>query len=323
MKSLIFSALAIVLLATDSTALAERYLLDRSASSPKTAPEVVGNIRFARANEKETLIDLARRFGLGYDEIVKPNNRINRWVPDPKARIILPTQYILPNSPRKGVVLNVAELRLYYFPYSGDEAGRVVYTYPVSIGRRDWKTPRGKTKIVRKDKNPPWYPPESIRREHAAEGDILPKVVPGGDPENPLGKFALRLSLPSYLIHGTDQRKASGIGMRVTHGCVRLYPEDIERLFHQTKVGTPVYIVDQAVKVGIRNGVIFLEVHTPLAEEDYQVNIKPDQVYRLLDKTIKASFRVSKRLVEQVTKRGDGVPVAIGTIRSSTRERID
>jgi L,D-transpeptidase ErfK/SrfK len=307
----------LVILQFDQAA-AEKYVIFNNHSLDQLLANdeltVVGNIRFARANKNETLIDVARRFNLGYDEIVKANSNINRWVPDPNARVILPTQYVLPDAPRDGIVLNIAELRLYYFPKTSENELPTVYTYPVSIGRLDWRTPLGKTRVVRKDKNPPWYPTDSIRREHAAEGDILPKFIKGGDPENPLGNYALRLAIPSYLIHGTDQRKANGIGMQVTHGCVRLYPEDVEDLYNLVGVNTPVYIVDQPIKIGVKNNAIFLEVHTPLEEDGHRVEIPEEEIYSLLERKVKSSFRVNRRLVSRLAKIGDGVPMVIGSL---------
>jgi L,D-transpeptidase ErfK/SrfK len=162
---------------------------------------------------------------------------------------------------RAGIVVNVAELRLYYFP-DGDR-GRVI-THPISIGRMDWSTPIGRTTVVAKVANPAWYPPESIREEHAARNDPLPRVVPPG-PDNPLGAHSLRLGLASYLIHGTN--KPSGVGMRVTHGCIRMFPEDIEALFKSVPVGTPVRIVNQPYKLGWGNDGLYLEAHPPLEEQ--------------------------------------------------------
>jgi len=178
---------------------------------------------------------------------------------------------VLPRAPRRGIVVNVAELRLYYFP---DDSGplpagvapgsRRVITHPISIGRMDWSTPLGTTTITGKVANPSWYPPQSIRDEHAARNDILPRVVPPG-PDNPLGKHAMRLGLPGYLIHGTN--KPSGVGMRVTHGCMRMFPEDIEALYKTVPTGTSVNIVNQPVKLGwTADGRLYVEAHAALHE---------------------------------------------------------
>jgi L,D-transpeptidase ErfK/SrfK len=172
----------------------------------------------------------------------------------------LPTQFILPPGPREGIVINLAELRLYYYP-PGE--GRVI-THPLGIGREGWSTPTGEFKITTKTPNPTWRPPETIRAEHAANGDPLPEVVPPG-PDNPLGAYAMRLSNPQYLIHGTN--RPWGVGMRVSHGCIRLYPEDIKTLFPQVAKGTPVRIINAPYKAGWLNGMLFIEAHPPLSEQ--------------------------------------------------------
>jgi L,D-transpeptidase ErfK/SrfK len=189
---------------------------------------------------------------------------VDTWLPGEGTQIVLPTRFILPDAPREGIVINIAEMRLYYYPTLPDHRPQVV-TFPISIGREEWQTPLTTTSITAKVKDPTWYPPESVRKEHAADGDPLPKMVPPG-PDNPLGRYALRLGLASYLIHGTN--KPFGIGMQVTHGCMRLYPEDMEALFAAVAVETPVRIVNQPYKAGWHEGELFLEVHAPLPGGD-------------------------------------------------------
>lgn len=186
-------------------------------------------------------------------------------------------------------------------------------TYPVSIGRMDWRTPLGATKVTQKERDPAWRPPKSIREEHARDGDPLPEVIPGGRPDNPLGRFALRLGLPSYLIHGVDERKSFGIGMRVTHGCVRMYPEDIEQLFGLVSVNTPVMIVDEPIKIGRRGDSVFLSVHQPLDEgEDESLPPLPrvslDKVVHLVKANLGPNSQVPFELVRSITEVGDGIP---------------
>ena len=243
------------LLSLSSTALSEEFSLPEGRQDG-----VIGEIRYTRVWRGDTLLDIARSFDLGHDQIIRANPKLNRWVPRIGAEVTLPSLYILPSAPRQGLVLNLAELRLYYYP----PGQRVVHTFPVSIGDYDWRTPLGRTKIVAKQVDPSWYPPKSIREEHAADGEDLPVMIPGGDPDNPLGHFALKLGIPSYLIHGTDQRRSFGIGMRVSHGCIRLYPEDIETLYSMTRVGANVAIIDQPVKAGWLDETLYLEVHQPL-----------------------------------------------------------
>ncbi|WP_428353721.1 L,D-transpeptidase family protein [Methyloprofundus sp.] len=219
------------------------------------------------ASKDEDLLDIARRFDLGQNEIIRLNPDVDRWLPKVGTQVQLQSERLLPNAPRSGLILNLPEFRLYYFPKSTGTGPASVITHPISIGRQDWDTPLGQTKIVEKKENPTWTPPESIKKEHAAKGDPLPNVVPAG-PNNPLGLFAMRLGIPGYLIHSTN--KHYGVGLRVSHGCIRMYPEDISTLFPVIKVGEPVTIVNQAVKVGWSGNSLYIEVHPPL--ENHQAD---------------------------------------------------
>ena len=269
---------------------------------------------FAYAKQEDTLLDVARDYNIGQNEIVLLNPAIDRWMPGTQAQILIPKNRILPDTPRKGVTLNLPEYRLYYF--SKDH--KTVTTHPVSIGRQDWNTPLGKTKIVQKKKDPTWTPPISIKKEHAAEGDILPDVVPAG-PDNPLGLFAIRLAVPGYLIHGTN--KPYGVGMRVSHGCVRMYPEDIEKLFPEVRVGMPVYIVNQPVKIGWYNNKIYIEVHPQLEGEELAYEILYDQTMGLIKAAFFKRYQqkwenqrnlvVNAKALREALEYKDGLPVAI------------
>ncbi len=228
---------------------------------PPAGEAMVGTSSVITARYEDTLVDIARRYSLGFNEIRHANPQVDTWLPGEGTEIVLPTRFILPDAPREGIVINVAEMRLYYYPKVFNSRPQVV-TFPISIGRKDWQTPLTTTSITAKVKDPTWFPPESVRKEHAADGDPLPKLVPPG-PDNPLGRYALRLGLASYLIHGTN--KPFGIGMQVTHGCMRLYPEDMEALFAAVAVETPVRIVNQPYKVGWHERELFLEVHAPLS----------------------------------------------------------
>lgn len=235
---------------------------DRFVISPDTG--VVGELQVIRARYEDTFIDIARAYNLGFDELVQANPGVDPWLPGAGTRIVLPTQFILPDAPREGIVLNIGAKRIFYFPKVAPGASPVVVTHPVGIGREGWATPIGTTTVIAKTKDPVWTVPASIRKEHADAGDPLPARVPAG-PDNPLGAYAMRLGFPSYLIHGTN--KPSGIGMRVSHGCVQLFPEDIESLFSQVPVGTRVRIVNQPRLVGWHAGSLYLEVH-PVLEDD-------------------------------------------------------
>jgi L,D-transpeptidase ErfK/SrfK len=234
-----------------------------SAAEYALAPgqDLIGETTVIRARYEDTFVSLARTHNVGFEALRRANPDVDAWLPGEGTQIVVPAQFVLPRAPRRGIVINVAELRLYYFP-DGD-GGRVV-THPISIGRMDWATPLGSTSVVSKVAKPSWYPPESIRAEHAARNDPLPPVVPPG-PDNPLGDHALRLGLPGYLIHGTN--RPSGVGMRVTHGCIRMFPEDIEALFNVVASGTQVHIVNQPYKLGWSDGGLYLEAHPPLHEQ--------------------------------------------------------
>ena len=232
--------------------------------------EIFGEVQVIRARYEDTFVAFAQKYNVGYEALKRANPGVDPWLPGEGTRIVIPTQFVLPRSPQRGIIVNVAELRLYYFPGDAAETpnaadgSRRVVTYPISIGQMDWSTPLGTTRVTGKVANPSWYPPQSIRDEHAARDDILPPVVPPG-PDNPLGKHALRLALPSYLIHGTNM--PSGIGMRVTHGCIRMFPWDIEALFKGVPIGTPVTIVNQPYKLGWTAAGLYLEAHPPLAKD--------------------------------------------------------
>jgi L,D-transpeptidase ErfK/SrfK len=244
--------------------LAERPPIDSSRFELGEGSQVIGELQLIVARHEDTFVDIARAYDLGFDEIEQANPGVDAWLPGAGTRIVLPTQFVLPDVPHEGIVLNVGTKRLFYFPKPVAGEPRVVITHPVGIGREGWQTPLGTTKVVAKDKNPVWTVPASIRREHAAEGDPLPARV-GPGPDNPLGAHAMRLGFPGYLIHGTN--KPAGIGMRVSHGCVQLFPEDIESLFAQVPVGTPVRIINEPQLLGWRGDNLYLEVHPPLEDD--------------------------------------------------------
>jgi L,D-transpeptidase ErfK/SrfK len=228
---------------------------------PPEGYDVVGAVATVLAREEDTLIDIARRNGLGYHDIVRANPDVNVWVPGEGTEVVLPTRFVLPPGPRRGIVLNLAEYRLYYYPKAAEGEPAYVMTYPISIGRMDWETPLGSTSVISKVTDPSWYPPQSVRDEHAADGRPLPRIVPPG-PDNPLGRYAMRLGLPGYLIHSTN--RPAGVGMRVTHGCIRMFPEDIEYLFSNVDMNTPVQIINAPVKIGWFGDELVMEVHPVL-----------------------------------------------------------
>ena len=221
---------------------------------------VVGEVSMVVTRAHDTLLDIGRAHGLGYNEMAGANPAVDPWVPGEATRVVVPTQFVLPPGPREGMVINLAQMRLFYFPPSEPGEPARVITFAIGIGDDVAPTPVGSTRIVRKAVDPAWRPPDSVRKRRAEEGETLPAVVPPG-PDNPLGNRALYLGLPSYLIHGTN--RPWGIGMRVSNGCIRLYPEDIEALYEQVPVGTPVRIVSEPILFGERGGVPVLQAFRP------------------------------------------------------------
>jgi L,D-transpeptidase ErfK/SrfK len=276
--------------------------------------ELIGESRVITARYEDSFLTLARAHNVGLEELRSANPGVDWLLPGEGTQITIPTQHLLPRAPLRGIVVNVAELRLYYFP-EGPQAvdpatgARRVYTYPISIGQLDWSTPLGRTTVTSKVKNPSWTPPDSIRAEHAERGDILPRVVPPG-PDNPLGAHALRLGFPSYLIHGTNT--PSGIGMRVTHGCIRMFPWDIEALFGMVPVGTPVQIVNQPFKVGWGPDGLYIEAHSPLEEhEDSWSATELTRAY--VAATAERTAQVDWHLAEEIVQLRRGLPAFIST----------
>lgn len=278
---------------------------------PPQDVDVVGALETTRTRHEDTLLDIARRHGLGYEDITLANPDVDPWLPGEGTEIMLPTRFILPAGPREGIVINVAELRLYWYPRPRTGETPVVVTYPISIGRMDWQTPIGMTKVTAKVRNPTWYPPKSVREEHAAEGRPLPAAVPPGK-DNPLGEYAIKLDIPGYLIHGTN--RPDGVGMRVTHGCIRMFPEDIADLAAHIPVGTAVRLINEPYKVGWVAGLLYLEVHPPL-EEDADVRdttlTRVTELYVAATQSRPASINWYK--TQKIFKAAHGVPIAMST----------
>ncbi len=289
--------------AISSTAPAATYPL------PPEDTQLIGQIKTTLARQEETLLDIARHFDIGQKEILLANPNVDRWIPGDQTKVTIPSRFILPDSPRKGLILNVPEMRLYYFPQTDNASSAKVITHPVSIGRMDWVTPIGVTRIIQKTKDPVWRPPESIKKEHAADGEILPDVVPAG-PDNPLGRYAMRLGVPGYLIHSTN--KPFGVGMRVTHGCVRMYPEDIEKLFPEVRIGTPVAITNQTIKVGWLAGKLYIEVHPPLEEEIVSDELFLSEALDLIERANHSQLPLlNGAALKKALAEKSGIPIAI------------
>ena len=276
-----------------------------------TSPDqsVIGEPQVVFTRDADTFSDLAREYGLGYDELVAANPGIDPWLPGENTPVLLPTQYVLPMLPQPGIVLNIASKRLFYVPEVAEGEERKVLTYPIGIGRVGWETPLGETSVVSKARDPHWWVPASVRKEHAAMGDPLPAVVPPG-PDNPLGTRVLKLGMPGYLIHGTNQ--PYGVGMRVSHGCVRLYPENIEYLFELVNIGVPVTIINEPYLLGRHNGELYFEAHEPLKDDTIPA---ADRLQTLLDAAIDVAGRpLTAHLedhIEALALKPYGVPVRL------------
>jgi len=308
MKSAIFFARLFLFLTPYSLASATTYDLP-----PTPGDSVVSKFQdedtYIPAEQNETLLDVARTNLLGQMEIVRLNQNLDRWLVKKGQNVRLPNRRILPDTPHEGIVLNIAEYRMFYYP--PNNPGKVM-SFANGVGRQDWKTPLGKTSVAKKVKDPAWHPPESIRREHAANGDPLPEIVPPG-PHNPLGAYALHLNLPGeYRIHGTDIDKIYGIGMQITHGCMRMYPEDIQTLYNAVEVGTPVYLVKQPIKVGWLDNTLYIEAHPDLEGEEMDQAQRYEFALQLIKKATHEDFpEIDQEALNKALTELSGNPTAI------------
>ena len=303
---IIFAVAGLLSILPCSLTRADEYIL------PAGGGDLIGRVETLQITTEETLADVARNEDLGYEEIRLANPDVDFWLPGTGTRVILPKRHILPRAQREGIVLNVPEMRLYYFPEPcvPKQDCRVI-TYPVSIGRQDWKTPLGTARVTSKVKDPTWRPPESIRAEAAADGRHLPAVVPPG-PDNPMGAYALYLDLPGYRIHGTN--RPYGVGMRATHGCVRLYPEDIRTLFEDVPVGIKVQIVSQPVKFGWEGDELFMEVSPPLEEDVESAAHMEDLAFdQLAEIALERPFMLVNKEFQQAIDQPSGMPLVVSS----------
>ncbi|MEP7313046.1 MAG: L,D-transpeptidase family protein [Pseudomonadota bacterium] len=307
MKTLLFlSATSATLLLAATASQATVYDMDAGGAG------LFGREERVVTQYEDTLYEIARRFSLGSEEIVRVNPDMDPWLPGAGREVIIPGQRVLPSGPREGIVVNLPEHRLYYFPKTAPGQKPVVITYPVSIGKMDWHTPLGRTKIVNKRERPTWTPPESVRKEHIANGDPLPAVVPAG-PDNPLGLYAMRLDIKpgAYLIHGTNNPIA--VGMAITHGCIRMYPEDIEALYPLVPLGTPVWLVNEPVKIAWVDGQLMLEAHPPVDAEGQTTEPDVDKFAGMLEQALGTStVAIHWDLVRDELGKSRGMPVVVG-----------
>jgi len=286
--------------------------------------DIVGVVQIVQAGKDDTLTDIARRFNVGYEEIVRANPKVDPWLPGEGREIVVPTQFILPDAPHTGIVINIPAMRIYYYPPVKRGERQVVLTHPIGIGKVGWRTPEGVTKIVRKQKDPTWRVPVSVRKEHHENGEDLEPVI-GPGPDNPLGEYAFYLQWQSYLIHGTN--KPAGVGLRSSHGCIRLYPEDIEQFFNMVPLGTPVRVVNQPFVFGWRDAQLYMQPYGQL-EDDTRDWSKAQR--KLLTKSLAARLQQQLRahneqvdwsLVSSLTTHPRGLPVSI-TVPDASVEQV-
>ncbi|GAM10751.1 putative L,D-transpeptidase ErfK/SrfK [Geobacter sp. OR-1] len=278
--------------------------IERNEFPVARGEDVIGRLAVIRLEKGDTLPDIARHFSLGINAISAANPGVDVWVPEAGERILLPLNFILPDTPRKGIVVNLATKRL--FQFKEDKNSLVVSTYPVGVGTKERPTPTGQMRVARKAARPTWYVPASIAEDHRKKGDLLPAQVPPG-PLNPLGEYALYLSKSGYLIHGTN--KPASIGLNASNGCLRLYPENVEMLFNDTPVNTPVLIVNQPYLIGQRDGVVYLEAHTPLEDSGA---VELEKVYaKLKNFEKKSAAALDWKRVKEVQAEARGIPVPI------------
>jgi L,D-transpeptidase ErfK/SrfK len=289
--------------------------IEQNKFSVAKGDDVLGRLRFISLEKGDTLPDIARHFSLGLNGVIAANPGVDIWVPEARERIMLPLNFILPDAPRKGIVINLAAMRL--FQFKGNSESLAVLTYPVGVGTEERPSPQGLMRVERKVSRPTWHVPASIARDHLKKGDPLPsKVLPG--PQNPLGEYALYLSKPSYLIHGTN--KPASVGLRATNGCLRLYPEDIKSLYENTPVKTPVSIVIQPYLLGQSNGVVYMEVHASTEDSDTSEFDKIYAKLRIIEKESGRTLDWSN--VKKVLAEARGIPVPILEIRQGSGKGV-
>ncbi|MDI9243696.1 L,D-transpeptidase family protein [Marinobacter sp. CHS3-4] len=268
--------------------------------------DLAGQLGVMTTRYEDTFAAIGNQNSLGYLELVKANPQVDPWLPGEGTVITVPRRYVLPDVERKGIVINLAEYRLYYFTETG------VQVYPVGVGTEENPSPLTDAQVTMALESPAWYPPASIRAEYEADGDYLPRMIPPG-PDNPLGSHALMLSEKGYLIHGTN--KLFGVGMQVSHGCFRMYNEDISRFVHEVGKGTPVRVIKEPVKIGMRGNEVWLEVHRP--EEDYSVEDR-EALWQAVSRVVEAfrdqrpGVEVQRSAIDRAVDLADGLPRMIG-----------
>ena len=269
---------------------------------------VIGTPAWITSEYEDTFASIGENHGYGFLELVRANPEVDPWLPGDGTRIRLPARHILPSGPHEGIIINLAEYRLYHF-----RDGRVV-TYPVGIGNTSNPSPLTRTSIRMRLESPAWYPPESIREEARSEGNPLPAVIPPG-PANPLGPFALQLEEDGYLIHGTNKR--FGVGQKVSHGCIRMFNDHIEELVWEVEKGSSVRIVEEPVKTAVENGTVWLQIH---GQRESLTESDRDELWRKAEAATQQvrerypGVEINRKRIEEAVERADGIARRVGMV---------
>ncbi len=302
-RCLLFFIFSLTLLFQSSLVFALKFQLNNKTN-------IVGKTQIISVPSGENITDLGQKYSVGFLEFMEANPSVNLNRLWSGEKLVVPTRYILPKAAHRGIVINLAELRLYYYP----SHEHVVYTYPIGIGRVRSPTPIVRSKIIEKTRNPTWTPTADAHQEAREKGLSLAKRVPPG-PDNPLGKYAMRLAVRVYLIHGTND--PSGVGIRSSGGCIRLYPQDIKKLFHMVKIGTPVEIIDQPIKTGWKNNTLYLEAHVPVDFKRHRAqNVLKPVVKVIMPEVKKRHASVNWNKAMLIAERQSGIPTSIGSARN-------
>lgn len=272
---------------------------------------IVGQISETVVDSGDSLPTIGRQFDIGGYEMTEANPNVSYTNPEPGTSVIIPSKFILPSGPRRDIVINLAEMRLYF--YHPD--GRKVSTYPIGIGKEGWLTPVGTTQIVRKRVDPTWVVPNSILENRMAHGDPIAATMPPG-PENPLGRYAMNLGFKNIVIHGSPF--PYGIGIRKSHGCINMFNEDIEELYPLVSMGTKVRIIHEPVKIGMMNNQLYLESHVPLQESLYQEKLSLKEKFQMVLKDTQYSkYKVQWDDIEEQQIQANGIPQFIGRLEEN------
>ncbi len=272
---------------------------------PANDESIIGSIQSGFVKSGDSAATIAQAYDIGFNEIQNANPEIDMNHRFSNSReVVIPTQHLLPNAPRKGIVINLPEMRMYYYE------GKEVHTYPIGIGKTGKTIPVTTAKVTYKKENPFWYPPQDIREFNLAQGVILPRVLPPG-PDNPLGTYAIYMTVPTYLIHSTIFPES--VGRRASFGCIRMYENDIESFFPTVKRGVPIEILNSPVKVGWQNKYLYMEAHTPLEESkaDFDATL-PGMVHKIVENTSTKPTLVDWQEVSFIAQAKDGVPHEVG-----------